>query len=366
MNNASPVKLAIIYTDLGLGGIQRKIVDLVNFLHTFDQRQRFSADVILKWKTDFSLESDFNSPNVRVFYPARIFPFPRRRMPFWFNILHRFLSNPPDIILTHVFGSSLRSIVIARLFLRNKVKIIISQDNIFSFENTEWYSKLLAPIVYPLANIIIVQTERSKADLVDNWNISSDKIAVIPNWARKITIRKRKRDIDILYCGRFEDQKNLIRLLKICRKLEKRKKGLKVLLVGSGRQESYLKRYVNNNNLGHTILFEKPTNAVNDYYFRSKIFGLTSKFEGQPMALLEAMSCGCAPVLTNFPGSSEYITHKYNGMIAQTDNEFIEYALACISDEKQRSKISLQAQQTVQEYYSEANIQKYIDLLMKA
>ena len=172
------------------------------------------------------------------------------------------------------------------------------------------------------------------------------------------------RDIDIIYCGRFEDQKNLIRLLRISKLLVKRKSNLKVLIIGSGRQELLLKKYVTEHKLNQNVSFMKPINNVDDYLCRAKIFALTSKFEGQPMALLEAMSCGCVPILSNFPGSDEYIIHNFNGLIAKTDFDFSKNVLRCLKNKELRIKLTQAAKQTVKRKYSEKNIQKYIDLLI--
>jgi glycosyltransferase involved in cell wall biosynthesis len=287
-------------------------------------------------------------------------------MPFLFNILFRFLINPPDIILTHVFSSSMRSIPLARVMFGKKVRIVISQDNIFSYENNQWYERLLVSTIYPMADVIIVQTNISRDDLVKNWKIPVEKIAVIPNWSRDISLKEKKdRDIDIIYCGRFEEQKNLLRLLKICKFLVKKKKDLKVVIIGSGRQEFLLKEYVFKQRLDSNISFINPVNNVDDYLSRSKIFALTSKFEGQPMALLEAMSCGCVPILTNFPGASEYILNDGNGFIANSNKVFLFRVMSCLDDKKLRTRLTKKAKKTVKDKYSEKNIQKYIDLMLQ-
>lgn len=366
MTNKKPLNLAIIYTDLSLGGIQRKIIDLLNYIYKTKLSKKLDSEVILRWKTEFDLIPNFSSKRQKIFYPPRIFPFPRRRMPFFFNILFRFIVHPPKIILTHVFSSSVRSIPLARLMFGKKVRIIISQDNIFSYENNQWYEKLFVSTIYPMADAIIVQTNISKKDLVKNWKIPDNKVVVIPNWSRKIAYKEAKdRDIDVIYCGRFEDQKNLLRLLKICKLLIKQKPDLKVVIIGSGRQESLLKDYSSLNNLNSNVSFLTPTNDIDSYLSRSKIFALTSKFEGQPMALLEAMSCGCVPILTDFPGANEYISNNTNGFISKSDKIFVSNTLECLSNKKLRIKLTKAAKKTVDQNYSEKNIQKYLDLMLK-
>jgi len=366
MIKKKPLQLAIIYTDLSLGGIQRKIIDLLNYIHKTKLRQRLDTEVILRWKTDFDLIPNLTYKKQKIFYPPRIFPFPRRRMPFFFNILFRFIVNPPNIILTHVFSSSMRSVPLARLMFGKKVRIVISQDNIFSYENNQWYARLLVSTIYPMADAIIVQTNISRDDLVNNWNIPASKISVIPNWSRNITLKEKKdRDIDIIYCGRFEDQKNLLRLLKICKFLIKQKSDLKVVIIGSGRQESLLKDYASQNGLNSNVSFLVPTNDIDNYLGRAKIFALTSKFEGQPMALLEAMNYGCVPVLIDFPGANEYISHNVNGLIAKSDKVFASYVFDCLNDKKLSARLALASKKTVEKKYSEKNIKKYLDLMLQ-
>jgi len=361
-----PLKLSIIYTDLSLGGIQRKIVDLLNYIDKNQLDQVIQPEVILRWKTEFNLIPNLSTKKFKIYYPPRIFPFPRRRMSFLFNIIRRFIINPPDIILTHVFSSSMRAIPLARILFGKKVKIIISQDNIFSYENNRWYEKLFVSPIYSMANKIIVQTETSKNDLVKNWKINKNKIEVIPNWSRKMGKNVKKiRNTDLVYCGRFEDQKNLLRLLGICKLLVQKNNDLKVKIIGSGRQELSLKKFVLNNQLDHNILFVSPTNQVEKHLVDSKIFVLTSRFEGQPMALLEAMSCCCVPIITDFPGAREYIKNKENGYIAKTDEIFVKYVESCLKNDNILEKLSSKAKLSVLENYSEKNIQKYVDLIVR-
>ena len=358
-----PLKLAIIYTDLSLGGIQRKIIDILNYINSSDYSNKIDTEVILRWKTDFSLIPNIEG-DYKVFYPPRIFPFPRRRMPFSFNIIRRFLFNPPDVILTHVFASSMRSILFAKLLFGKKVKLIVSQDNIFSFENGKDYPKFFVTYIYNKADKVIVQTDISKKDLVENWNIVEDKVVVIPNWVRNIEEKSIKKDIDMIYVGRFEKQKNLLRLLKIFKSLANERPKTKLYLVGSGRQENILRDYVSRNRLEKNIFFVAPTNDVDSYLNRSKLFVLTSKFEGQPMALLEAMKLACVPISVNFPGVNEYLSHKKDSMVAKSNKEFIELTLNCLKNSKLRKKLSINAKETVDKKYSDKNIEDYLSLFL--
>lgn len=363
MMTPNQLKLSIVYTDLCLGGIQRKIIDLLNYIQI--HHIRIDPQVILRWETEFSLTKNLLYSSQKIYLPPRFIPFSRRRLPFLWNIVFHLTKNHPNVLLTHVFGSSLRAVPFARIVFGKKIKIIISQDNIFSYENPEWYARLLVNWVYSMANVIIVQTAVSKNDLVENWHIDKKKITVIPNWSRKIAKPNNNtpRPIDVMYCGRFEAQKNLLQLLKICQFVIKKKPNLTVTLIGMGRHEQMLKRYVINHHLDNNIQFIQPVNDIEQYMYQSKIFTLTSKFEGQPMTLLEAMSCECIPVCMNFPGITEYINNNYNGYIANTEKEMAMVIIKCLDAYEQTYDIRQKARRTVMKNYSEKNIQKYIDLI---
>jgi glycosyltransferase involved in cell wall biosynthesis len=71
--------------------------------------------------------------------------------------------------------------------------------------------------------------------------------------------------------------------------------------------------------LNKNITFIPTTATPEKYYEDSKIFILTSDYEGFPLTLMEAISCGCYPIVNNIPEVSTFF-NKYKNNIIFQDN----------------------------------------------
>jgi glycosyltransferase involved in cell wall biosynthesis len=84
--------------------------------------------------------------------------------------------------------------------------------------------------------------------------------------------------------------------------IHKKNLNIQFIMVGDGPDDEMLRQKIAASNLKGII---KLTGKLNDTYQAYKlidVFLLTSDFEGLPLALLEAMSCGCVPVVSNVGG----------------------------------------------------------------
>lgn len=70
---------------------------------------------------------------------------------------------------------------------------------------------------------------------------------------------------------------------------------------------------------------------MNNFYNRIDVLVISSKHEGEPLTLLEAMACGCFPVCVDVGIVPELVEHKRNGYIVQerTTAAFQEAFLWC-------------------------------------
>ena len=115
----------------------------------------------------------------------------------------------------------------------------------------------------------------------------------------KIIIDKRilKKRI-ILNVGFFEMQKDQITILKAFNDLKKDISNIHLILIGKGSKLGYLKRYIHRNNLEDSVSLITNVNNPEKYYKISKLFVLSSRYEGFGNVIVEALKNNC-PVITS-------------------------------------------------------------------
>jgi glycosyltransferase involved in cell wall biosynthesis len=89
--------------------------------------------------------------------------------------------------------------------------------------------------------------------------------------------------------------------------------------------------------------------AEESFFARSHIFVLPSFFEGQPLALLEAMEAGRCCITTNCCGQKDLIQHGYNGLFHEPGDaqELATLIAQCVNNAKLRMSIGRNAKLSV-------------------
>ena len=154
--------------------------------------------------------------------------------------------------------------------------------------------------------------------------VNHKKIVTIPNgvntnrYAPGPSRFAKKHNIEngILFLGRLTDQKDPESLIQAFLKL-RLPEHTKLILIGSGDKEKKLKEKYNNKNIIFTGQMINESQKI-DIMRSCQIYVLPSKFEGAPIALLEAMSTGLACITTNV-GSNDMVV-KNVGIILSSQN----------------------------------------------
>jgi len=101
----------------------------------------------------------------------------------------------------------------------------------------------------------------------------------------------------------------------------------KLVIGGSGEETEALKNQVENLKLTDKVEFvgwlQKADNAA--WYAKSTFYSSIPESDGTSVSVLEAMSAGCIPIVSDLPVSKEWITNGVNGVIEQPGkNPFVQ------------------------------------------
>jgi GalNAc-alpha-(1->4)-GalNAc-alpha-(1->3)-diNAcBac-PP-undecaprenol alpha-1,4-N-acetyl-D-galactosaminyltransferase len=147
----------------------------------------------------------------------------------------------------------------------------------------------------------------------ENYNFVK-RLAVIYNPIFMKNIKSKKEKI-ILAVGRLNVQKGFDLLLETFATLNSDE--WRLVIAGDGVEKENLLHLIKSLKLDNVELIGKQKDIF-EWYAKSSIFVLSSKKEGFPNVLLEAMASGCAVVSFDCPhGPSEIIIHEKNGLLVK-------------------------------------------------
>ncbi len=106
-------------------------------------------------------------------------------------------------------------------------------------------------------------------------------------------------------------------LLEAASAVGKKLPELKVTVAGDGPLRAKLERNADGLGLSSRIRFSGRLDQLElaDALTRSRVYVSTSPVEGASISLLEAMACGCLPVVTDIPANRDWIDHGVNGLL---------------------------------------------------
>ncbi len=124
-------------------------------------------------------------------------------------------------------------------------------------------------------------------------------------------------------------------------------------LVGEGPEREALQGLVNELGLQDHVLLPGRAGNVADWYAAADAFALTSRFEGYPNALLEALASGVAAVACDcLTGPRELIQDGVNGLLVPPNSHAALTDALCriMSDDNMRRRMSSQAKTTAEHH----------------
>ncbi len=127
-------------------------------------------------------------------------------------------------------------------------------------------------------------------------------------------------DFVFLTVARFSEQKDHATLLEAFAKGPARNPAARLLLAGAGELRGSIEARLRELGLETRVLLIGQRRDVADVAAASDAFVLTSRWEGNPLAVMEAMAAGLPVVATNVGAIPELVRHGIDGMLAAPGN----------------------------------------------
>ena len=166
--------------------------------------------------------------------------------------------------------------------------------------------------------------------------------------------RPEKRNNEIAFVGRFDiQQKRQDLAIEAFKIVADSVPDVNLSFYGAGKEQEIIKKQACDLGIEDRVLFKGLVKDVPNAIKDSRLFLMTSDFEGMPNALIEAMACGLPCVSTDCSpgGASELIQSGENGIVVPCgDAKAIAAAIVRLLNNKEEAeKMGVEAQKIVEE-----------------
>lgn len=321
--------IQLLYT-LSSGGAEKFVVDLSNELA---ERGHDVTLCMLRAddKPNFTFNRQFLSNKVRYYNIGFNRGFSLAKS----NAVQRFIKQEhPDVVHCHL---NVIPYIFRLAIMDRKIAFIHTLHNVAQNASGAGYQPLINRFYYKYSFIHPVCISRlcmesyNKFYKLDNALYIDNGRALVPPSDRIEEVRdeikwyKGSNETQVfIHVARCDKQKNQHLLIDAFNVLNELGIDFLLLIVGNGY----------NSELGTAlkikacdkIHFLGEKNNVNDYLLCADAFCLTSIFEGLPISLLEALSCGVTPICTPVGGIPDVIRDGVNGYLSEglEINQYVE------------------------------------------
>jgi len=200
----------------------------------------------------------------------------------------------------------------------------------------------------------------------NQWQKIKKKINYIPN---PVTFRSEKKaDYDkkvVLAVGRLDRIKGFDLLIKSWKDVSEKYPEWRLKIVGEGEERKKLEKLIHQLSLEGYVELVGAKEDVKSFYLSSSIYVMSSREEGMPMVLVEAMECGLPIVAFANVGAKFLVEDKINGLLCEVGDiqSLAKNIIHLIKNRNAREELGSKSKELVQEFYIENLAHKWDRIL---
>jgi len=174
----------------------------------------------------------------------------------------------------------------------------------------------------------------------------------------------QQNDLLIASVARLDPQKDPLALIRAFQSGLGEDPGCHLLLAGRGSLEAEARRLAEELGLGGRIHFLGTVTDVPELLSASDLFALSSRWEGSPLAVMEAMAAGLPVVAAAVGGVPELVEHEVTGLLIPPGevSRAAEVLRALARDPEKRRRLGIAARQKAVQFSIEKMTSAYGEL----
>jgi glycosyltransferase involved in cell wall biosynthesis len=191
------------------------------------------------------------------------------------------------------------------------------------------------------------------------------RVLAIPNAVPPADVRAGSDNKVVITAGRLTGQKGFDRLIHAFRPVAEQRPDWQLRIFGQGERRKALQKLITSLDLGGNVKLMGFTSQLPQEMADASIYAMSSRFEGFPMVLLEAMACGLPPVSFDCPtGPRDLIDDGVNGVLVDDGDVdgLTAGLLRLTSDPAARRAMGAAALETSRRYTPPAVMRRWADL----
>lgn len=360
--NNPKINVLHLLSSLQVGGLEKLLVDFIKSSEINSNDVNFTV-VIMNNKVDESLKKELLATKYNIYFLNR--EKGHKHPKYLFRLLDIIKKNNIDIIHTHNYGG--KNWAILCKFIKPQLKIIHTIHDSVIIKNL---NKIKLFIHKKFIDMNIAISEAIYKDCLNNNILKSIKIYNGINTKNFIIKEKKTKNKDILNIINIarityykKGQDILIKALKECKN-----KGMNFVCSFVGgvyeydvESFEYLKDLVGELNLTEEINFLGNRDGIPELLAKSDLFILPSRYEGLPIALLEAMTAKVPVIASDISGSNDLIRSGENGLLFESENhtDLADKILDLYKNQEKMNKLAQNGFNFVQNFDISVMSQKY-------
>ena len=329
------MKIAFVISSLSNGGAEKVISLLANY---FVQGNEVSLILLCKKEIVYNIDNNINLVELdSCKNSVNIIDGIKNNIHRYKKLKNKIIEIKPDIIISFLTQTNILSILVANSL---NIPIISSEHSVYNAEKSKIW-KLLRRHLYKKSNYVVTLTLADLKHYNFLQHVTNISNPLLLNHKNNNLIKDRENIV--LVVGRLHKVKQFDILINVFSQINT---NYKLVILGEGSEKNNLEKIIKEKNLEKRVFLQGQVENVNDYYQKSKIFVLSSKYEAFSNVLLEAMGNGCACISFDCPyGPNEIITNKKDGILVKNqDQDELKRAIeSLIKDESYQQKLSTNA-----------------------